>query len=115
MDGSESTATTHGPALAALLTRHSLGPRWMVEPGPTAEQLALAVRAALRAPDHGSLRPWRIAVVAPEQRAALAERFSAGTLDVGTVFQFLAYEVVVVHMLGSDREYIPYVQSGAPA
>lgn len=71
------------PALAALLTRHSFGPRWMVEPGPSRAQLRLAVRAALRAPDHRGLHPWRAVIVAREQRAALAERFAAFARDVG--------------------------------
>ena len=38
----------------------------------------------------------------------LAEAFKADTLSVGTLFQFLAYEVVTRHMLGADREYFPY-------
>jgi nitroreductase len=73
----------HLPGLDALLTRHSLGPRWMVEPGPTPDELRLALCAALRAPDHGSLRPWRVVLVAPEQRGMLAERFAAFAQDVG--------------------------------
>jgi len=27
---------------------------------------------------------------------------------VGSLFQFLAYDVVTRHMLGADREYFPY-------
>ena len=38
----------------------------------------------------------------------LAEAFKAGTLSVGSLFQFLAYDVVNRHMLGADREYFPY-------
>lgn len=38
----------------------------------------------------------------------LAEAFKAGTLSVGTLFQFLAYDVVTRHMLGADRGYFPY-------
>ena len=71
------------PAIDMLLTRHSLGLRWMVEPGPSRAQLRLAIRAALRAPDHRGLQPWRAVIVAREQRAALAERFAAFALDVG--------------------------------
>ncbi len=83
MDRPETVDLRDTQTLNALLTRHSLGPRWMIGPGPTSAQLRLAVRAALRAPDHGSLRPWRVVVVAPEQRAALAERFAAFARDVG--------------------------------
>jgi nitroreductase len=71
------------PAIEMLLTRHSLGPRWMVEPGPSRAQLRLAIRAALRAPDHRGLHPWRAVIVSREQRAALAERFAAFAQDVG--------------------------------
>lgn len=72
-----------GDTLAGLLNRHSLGPRWLVEPGPSAEQLQQAVRAALRAPDHGCLRPWRAVVVAPADRAALGEIFARCARDAG--------------------------------
>ena len=83
MEQTPAPDTPQGEALAVLLARHSLGPRWMVEPAPTPAELELAVRAALRAPDHGSLRPWRIAVVAPGQRALLADRFAAFARAVG--------------------------------
>ena len=71
------------PALGALLTRHSIGPRWMVEPGPTTAELRIAIHAALRAPDHGGLIPWRAVIVAADQRAALADRFEAFARDIG--------------------------------
>jgi nitroreductase len=83
VERNEAIDSQHLPALDVLLTRHSLGPRWMVEPGPTPDELRLAVRAALRAPDHGSLRPWRVAIVAPQQRGLLADRFAAFARDVG--------------------------------
>ena len=38
----------------------------------------------------------------------LADAFKSGTLSVGSLFQFLAYDVVTRHMLGADREYFPY-------
>ncbi|HIJ90968.1 MAG: diguanylate cyclase [Desulfobulbaceae bacterium] len=41
----------------------------------------------------------------------LAEEFKASTLTVGDVFQFLAYEVVMLHMLEADREYFPYINA----
>ncbi len=44
-------------ALEALHSRISCPS--LSEPGPTAEQLDALYRAALRAPDHGLLRPWR--------------------------------------------------------
>lgn len=62
-------------ALQALLGRHSLGPRWMVFPGPSAAELQLAVQAALRGPNHGRLQPWRLLTISEAQRPALAALF----------------------------------------
>ena len=48
-------------ALDALLNRVSV-PR-LLEPAPTAEQREVLFAAAMRAPDHGQLRPWRFLTV----------------------------------------------------
>ena len=50
-------------------------------PGPTDEQLDLMFRAALRAPDHARLRPWRFLTVTGEGRAALGELMAAVALE----------------------------------
>jgi nitroreductase len=67
----------HLPVLDALLDRASIPPRLLSEPGPGEAALELAVAAALRAPDHGGLRPWRFTIVAGAARhrlgAALAD------------------------------------------
>jgi diguanylate cyclase (GGDEF)-like protein/hemerythrin-like metal-binding protein len=39
-------------------------------------------------------------------------RFHAGTLGIGELFEFLAHDVVARHMLGADREFFPYLESG---
>lgn len=62
-------------ALDALFNRVSV-PR-LVEPAPTAEQRQALFRAALRAPDHGQLRPWRFLTVEGEARVRLGELFAA--------------------------------------
>ena len=41
----------------------------------------------------------------------LSSHFEAGTLSVGEVFQFLAYDVVMIHMLGADREYFQFMNN----
>ena len=61
--------------LAFLTERYSVGPKHLVAPGPDADQLALAARAALRAPDHRHLVPFRFAVVPDDARPALARLF----------------------------------------
>ena len=37
----------------------------------------------------------------------LERAFHAGTLSIGGLFQYLAYDVVVLHMLKADREFFP--------
>ena len=64
-------------ALKALHTRVS-SPR-LVDPIPTATELQNIYRAALRAPDHLALRPWRFMVVSGEARDRLGELFAAAT------------------------------------
>lgn len=86
------TPTMDSATLQALLNRHSLGPRWMVPPGPNPEQLQLALRAALRAPNHGRLQPWRIVVIGPEQRASLAALFERFARDSGKPDEDIAAE-----------------------
>lgn len=60
------------PALERLLTRHSVGAKHLVRPGPSDAQLWLAALAALRAPDHEKLIPFRFAVIGEAERLVLA-------------------------------------------
>ncbi len=64
------------PGLDALLSRRSLSPRLLVEPAPAGEDLAAILDAAVCAPDHGDLRPWRFVLVAGEARTRLGEVFA---------------------------------------
>jgi len=68
---------THPPGLAALLARASVPPRHLRDPAPDHTALDLAVAAALRAPDHGGLKPWRFVVVAGDARQALGAILAA--------------------------------------
>ncbi|WP_346839597.1 nitroreductase family protein [Microbulbifer sp. SAOS-129_SWC] len=60
-------------ALTALHTRVSCG--LLTDPAPSVEQRQNIFRAALRAADHGCLRPWRFLVVEGEARERLGELF----------------------------------------
>src|SRR5690606_17083760 len=60
-------------ALDLLLNRVSV--TRLCEPAPDAAQLDLLFRAALRAPDHGQLRPWRFLTIDGEARERLGELF----------------------------------------
>jgi nitroreductase len=62
-------------ALTALQTRTAT-PR-LVEPAPEGAALEAILKAGLRAPDHGMLRPWRFLLVSGEARQKLGELFVA--------------------------------------
>lgn len=40
----------------------------LTDPGPTGKQIELLISAAMTAPDHGKLRPWRFTIFAGESR-----------------------------------------------
>lgn len=65
-----------GDALKQLLTRHSVGPKHLVPPAPTEEQVWLAVASALRAPDHQKLVPFRFVLIPDAMRPLLGELFA---------------------------------------
>lgn len=58
-----------------LLTRASTD--HLTEPAPSDAQLSEVLAAAMRAPDHGKLRPWRYVVIRDDARPVLAERIVA--------------------------------------
>lgn len=66
-----------------LARRYSVGPKYLAPPAPSAAQWARAADLALRAPDHGGLRPFRFVVVGDPQRGALAELFAQGARERG--------------------------------
>lgn len=63
--------------LAQLLTRRSVKPVLMAEPGPSETQLQQILTAAARVPDHKRLVPWRFIVFAGEGRARFGEALAA--------------------------------------
>ena len=62
--------------IASLLSRVSV--KLLGEPAPDSAQLRLIFEAAVRAPDHGKLRPWRFYVVRGEARKRLSTLFVEG-------------------------------------
>jgi nitroreductase len=58
-------------ALAALTSRVS--PAALVAPGPSPEAMAQILEAAVAAPDHGRIQPWRFVLVEGEARQRLGE------------------------------------------
>lgn len=68
-------------ALALIDSRFSVAPKHLQAPGPSPEQLQQLVQAALTAPDHNDLRPWRLIAIGDDQRERLADLFEACARD----------------------------------
>ncbi len=60
-----------------LASRRSHSPKTLTAPAPDRAELTRLMTAALRVPDHGALEPWRMIVIGPETRAALADTVRA--------------------------------------
>ncbi len=73
------TNATNKPisALDVLLQRASV--HHLSDPAPTKGQLKIMFRAALRAPDHGRLHPFRFLLIAANARQKLADLFIKAT------------------------------------
>jgi nitroreductase len=59
-----------------LLTRRSVGMAFLQEPGPDAEQLRMILTIGTRVPDHGKLAPWRLILIAGDDRIAAGEKLA---------------------------------------
>ncbi|CAG8871531.1 Putative NAD(P)H nitroreductase YdjA [Pseudomonas fluorescens] len=102
-------------ALDALLNRVSV-PR-LTEPAPSAAQREALFQAALRAPDHGQLRPWRFLTVEGAAREKLGELFaeavqrkgdaSQGALDKARAMPLRAPLLIVVIARLQDHYKVP--------
>jgi nitroreductase len=62
--------------IPTLLSRVSV--KLLDEPGPSDADLRIIFEAAVRAPDHGKLRPWRFFVIRGDARRRLSDLFVAG-------------------------------------
>lgn len=76
-----STQTT---ALDFLFTRRSI--KLVQEPAPNQEQLAQILKAAMTAPDHGRLQPWRFVIIQGEAVGRLADLAISAMRDAGQPF-----------------------------
>ncbi len=63
--------------------RQSIGQ--LIEPAPNAEQLDIAIQAALTAPDHHRLKPTRFILIGTEQRQAFGQLLSEVMADLTQV------------------------------
>ncbi|MDH3228192.1 MAG: nitroreductase [Alphaproteobacteria bacterium] len=63
-----------------LKARESTPWRMLGDPGPTEAEIQEFLAAAVTAPDHGAIRPWRFIVVRGDAREALGEVFTRALL-----------------------------------
>jgi len=68
-------------ALPALLSRRSVNALQLAEPGPSPQELNVAIDAALSGPDHGALKPLRFVLIRGAARARLSELFARRMLE----------------------------------
>ena len=68
-------------ALDLLLNRRSASR--LAEPAPAGEQLENILRAGLRAPDHGTLQPWRFFIIADDGRERFSQLLEKGATEAG--------------------------------
>ncbi|HUQ40133.1 MAG TPA: nitroreductase [Acidimicrobiales bacterium] len=68
-------------ALDAIRQRRSIGR--LSAPAPTDEHLREIFAAAVQAPDHGELRPWRFIVIRTEHMAAFGEILATAAIARG--------------------------------
>ena len=63
-------------ALEAILSRNSVPAGLLGEPAPEGQDLDDILECAMRAPDHGALRPWRFIMIRGDARVQLGEIFA---------------------------------------
>lgn len=73
----------HTDPLAGLLDRYSVGTKHLAEPAPSLDELRRMTVAALRAPDHAGLVPFRFAAIRGQVRGRLADLFEQAALLTG--------------------------------
>lgn len=67
--------------IQSLLTRRSV--KFVQQPGPSDDELDQILRAAMCAPDHGRLRPWRFSLIRGDAILELAEFATAESRKAG--------------------------------
>lgn len=105
--------STHA-VLQSLLSRHSLGGKHLIEPGPDDAALALMAEAALHAPDHGRLVPFRFVVVRGGQREQLAALFAAAARDSGKGDEGARFDAERVLCVPVSVAVLARIDSGHP-
>lgn len=101
-------------ALELLLNRRSASR--LSEPAPADEVLQNIIRAGMRAPDHGTLQPWRFTVIEGEGRerfshvletAAVAEGLDEKGIEKARTAPFRAPMIIAVVAHCDDNHKVP--------
>jgi len=104
-----------------LLSRFSISPKHLGEPGPSDDELSVVALAALRGPDHDKLIPFRFVIARGEGLERLAELFvdygrrrgKTGDLleaERARAIQAPVVAAVIVRIDGGNRDVPPYEQ-----
>lgn len=83
MQGSETMTQASQAALDFLLTRRSRPAKTLTTPVPDRRALEPILHAALRAPDHGKLEPWRLVVLTRPALGRLATAVEVRGAELG--------------------------------
>lgn len=67
-------------AIDNLHRRTSIPAKYLIEPAPAGEDLQTILTAAVTAPDHAALRPWRFIFVEGDARLALGDVFAGAVV-----------------------------------
>lgn len=113
---------TNAAALEFLLTRRSTPAKMLSAPGPSGAVMDLILKAALRAPDHGKLTPWRLILIEGDARQRLADAAqrraeAAGREDAEKIGRGFLDGALIVAVIGSPKpsEKIPPHEQHASA
>lgn len=71
--------TNKMPTLSFLQQQISIPAKQLIEPAPSKAQLEQILQAAMSAPDHGPLRPFRFLIIQGDARERLSEVFVEAT------------------------------------
>jgi nitroreductase len=77
------SSSPHSDSIHLLIGRHSVGIKHLTDPGPDDEAITQMVSAALKAPDHAELAPFRFSVIRGAARERLAALFEQAAREAG--------------------------------
>jgi len=77
----EADTSNVSPVVDALINRSSMPPRLFSDAAPARADVERMLDAAMSAPDHGAVHPWRFHIIEGEARNRLGDLFAEVLLD----------------------------------